>query len=552
MDPSLQRGGSPVRHQQDKGSRSRSAHATTKPPPPTRKTLVFPHGDPPDADTPRAPGARPSERPTVPSVHAFGNDEDDSSSPRAGSILELSASDLESEDFPDAAPSVPTPLTTDSSTALRLSRATSDRPAIRRLREELEHSMDALQEMPRRLLAGLAIRSVLANAAAGALVIWLVASGGHEGTDIARGGAGAPRAMRTTAPDFTPLASRVADVPAPPPAGGCANAGPPRMLASRAHLPSGIDVSVFESGFGVGFASGPAEAVGLRVDGSLAREADRVRVRTGGAVVKHVAVDPAREDGDGELDVRIDGEDTRTVVVEGETGAVKLHVVGDRLRVVAGGKERGTWLVPGASATPRAKVVLPPVDLRAAPRDGGGVVVVMRRGSTMWIGLLDHELAPEGALTTIARAGVTTGMPTVSPYGGGAAIAWAERRIGEKEWNVVAATVGGPDDEVRNLRVIAAGMSPSLAALPDGDLLLAHAEGGAGAHRVVARRLARAAGAAALAPRGEPVIVSPAELNAGQPSAAVAGDGRGLVVFFAAGTGRATIVARPLACDPGL
>ena len=38
----------------------------------------------------------------------------------------------------------------------------------------------------------------------------------------------------------------------------------------------------------------------------------------------------------------------------------------------------------------------------------------------------------------------------------------------------------------------------------------------------------------------------------GTPAAAVAGDGRGLVAFFAAGTGRATIVARPLACDPGL
>ena len=537
-----------MRHHQENGSRPRQASATTKPPPPTRKTLVFPHGDPPDVETPRAPGARPSERPTVPSVHAVGNDEADPSSSRAGSILELSASHLESDDFPDAAPSVPAPLAPDSSTA----RLKTDPPSIRRLREELEGSMYALRRMPRRLLAGIAMRSVLAYAAAGALAIWLVASAGNEGSSVTRGGVGSSRAMHTSAPDFTPLASRVVDTPAPPPAGGCANAGPPRMLASRAHLPSGIDVSAFESGFGIGFASGPAEAVGLRVDGSLAREADRVRVKTAGAIVKHVTVDPAREDGDGELDVRIDGEDARTVVVDGEAGAVKLRIVGDRLRVVAGGKERGTWLVPGASIAPRGKVVVPPVDLRAAARDGGGIVVVMRRGSTMWIGLLDHELAPEGALTAITRTGVATGMPTVSPYGGGAAIAWAERRIGEKDWNVVAATIGGPDDEVRNLRVIGPGMSPSLAALPDGDLLLAHAEGGAGAHRVVARRLARAAGSGALASRGEPVIISPSELNAGQPAAAVAGDGRGLVAFFAAGTGRATIVARPLACDPGL
>lgn len=167
----------------------------------------------------------------------------------------------------------------------------------------------------------------------------------------------------------------------------------------------------------------------------------------------------------------------------------------------------------------------------------------------MWVGLLDHELVPEGPLVAIVRSGVTTGMPAVSAYGGGAAIAWAERKIGEKEWNVVAASIGGPDDEARNVRVVAPGMSPSLAALPDGDLLLAYAEGGAGAHRVVARKLARDR---ALEPRGEPLVVSPSELNAGQPSAAVAGDGRGLVAFFAAGTGRATVVARPLACDPGL
>ncbi|MBS2012816.1 MAG: hypothetical protein JST00_08020 [Deltaproteobacteria bacterium] len=137
----------------------------------------------------------------------------------------------------------------------------------------------------------------------------------------------------------------------------------------------------------------------------------------------------------------------------------------------------------------------------------------------------------------------------MSAYGGGAAVAWAERKIGEKEWSVVAASIGGPDDEVHEVRTIGLGMSPSLASLPDGDLLLAYAEGSAGAHRVVARKLARDE---ALAPRGEPVVVSPAELNAGQPAAVVAGDRRGLVAFFAAGSGRATLIARPLACDPGL
>ena len=89
-------------------------------------------------------------------------------------------------------------------------------------------------------------------------------------------------------------------------------------------------------------------------------------------------------------------------------------------------------------------------------------------------------------------------------------------------------------------------MSPSLATLPNGELLLAYAVGTAGAHHVVVVRLGRD-----LEPRGEPVAVSPGELNAGQPAAVMGADGRGLVAFFSTARGQsASVLATPLACAP--
>jgi hypothetical protein len=93
-------------------------------------------------------------------------------------------------------------------------------------------------------------------------------------------------------------------------------------------------------------------------------------------------------------------------------------------------------------------------------------------------------------------------------------------------------------------------MSPAIVEMPDGDLLVAYADGPAAGHRVVTSRLSRD-----LVARGAPVVVSPPAMNAGQPALAVRADGRALVVFFAAGKGRpgtAPVVATPLACDPGI
>jgi len=72
--------------------------------------------------------------------------------------------------------------------------------------------------------------------------------------------------------------------------------------------------------------------------------------------------------------------------------------------------------------------------------------------------------------------------------------------------------------------------------------------GSSGSHRVMALRLGHD-----LEPRGEPFVVSPDEINAGQPAAAVGADGRGLVAFFGAERGRpSSVLAMPLSCNPRL
>ena len=373
------------------------------------------------------------------------------------------------------------------------------------------------------------------------------------------------------APDsqHTALASRtITEIVAP--AGGCAKAGAARVLSTRAHLAPGLDVNAASGGFGVGFAATADEALGVRLDGSRLRVADRVRVRSAiGSAVKHVAVDAGHDDD--ALDLRVDADDARTVVPDGEAHAFRIGVAGGWVQATttrgAAGqvlRVKALWPAPGAAAPtrrsdgfvrlgaprPRAVSVVPP-DVRAAAREDGGAVVALRRASTLWLGIVDAHLTSEGPLIALTRTGAALGMPAVAPWGGGGAVAWAERPVGDREWIIVVASFASRADGAReapNTRVIAPGMSPSIAMLPDGELLLAYAVGASGSHRVVVQRLGRD-----LEPRGEPIVVSPDALNAGQPAAAVGPDGRGLVAFFAAEHGRAaSVLATPLTCDPGL
>lgn len=402
----------------------------------------------------------------------------------------------------------------------------------------------------------------------------------------------AAREPRIVVDERSPLAGAPTEPVPLPPLGGCLT-GEPRTLASRAQLGPGLDVAVLDTGFAVGLASGATEALGVRMEGSGLRVVETIRVRTP-ITVRHVTVDPGRDD-DEALDVRLDTEDARTVFA-GDNPAFRVMARGGGVMAIpderSGMRPRFLWPLPSAprpAAAPSRPVVPRPVAaparsrplkpsiyvppgigrpadvpvavaspapvlpevVRVAPRDDGGAVVAIRRPATLFVGLVDGSLTPAGPLVTIFRKGATLGAPAVAQWRGGAVVAWAERAFGEREFDVVVASIALDDNGTPVLgpvRVIGKGMSPTIAAMPDGDLLLAYADGASGAHRVVVRRLA-----GDLDSRGEPLVVSPESVNAGQPAVAVRADGRALVAFFAADRGTSgSVHAMPLACDPGI
>lgn len=361
---------------------------------------------------------------------------------------------------------------------------------------------------------------------------------------------------RAAAGSLTPLATTVAPPPPRVPVGACAANHGSRVVASRAQVGPGLEVTALETGFGIGIASSNQQAVGVRVEGSRLRVAETVRVKVP-AAVQHVAIDSREDESDG-LDVHVDVDDARTIIGGGDAPPFRIVARGAQVLGLTEDGRRSVpiWALPAVARTkPAAATAAASTSgdvLRAAAREDGGAVVALRRPGALWLGVADSSLTPEGPLVPLARKATTLGTPAVAPLGGGGVVTWAERAPGAKEWSVHV-SVFAPDGEGATLlgavRSIGAGMSPTIATLPDGDLLLAYATGGAGAHRVVAQRLGRD-----LAPRGDLVMVSPETMNAGQPVAAVRSDGRALVAYFAADRGRsgAAVVATSLDCDPGL
>jgi hypothetical protein len=430
------------------------------------------------------------------------------------------------------------------------------------------------------------------------------AGGAGRGAGGAGGGAPA-REPRAVEPDRNPLvyAPTPTFVALAPPPGGCAAGDDPRVLAARAELGPGVDVRVLRDGFGVGFASGATRASGVRVFGPTLRIADRVSV-TGAARVRHVSAydapdgapanargvrdadpdagpndapdapdAPDASDAPDALALRVDTEEARTIFDARSGAEYRVTAFGSWVHAVPLGERAGPakplwafpWGTPAARPAPRTaagftrifggraqqraprRASPPPPDLvRAAAAEGGGAVVAMRRPSMLWVGAVSAELAPAGALAPISRQKAAIGTPSLVVSGGDGVVAWAERAVGSRDWTVMVASFPGPAaprGPVR-MRAIAAGMSPSVAALAGGGILHAYAKGGSGAHRVVVQRLRHD-----LEPEGDPVIASPGALNAGQPAAALGADGRGLVAFFAADRrGSSALLVTPLAC----
>lgn len=354
----------------------------------------------------------------------------------------------------------------------------------------------------------------------------------------------------------TPRAMPSAPGAALPTAGTCASIGESKVIATRANFAPGLEITVVDREFNVAFAAGATDGVGLRLAASSSRVVERIHVRTKTAI-RHVTAVGGRAEDDA-IDLKIDADGARSLFSEdAETSTYRVAVAGGWVHASSAGKVRALWPVPAPRVVkverrvPAAAVpffAVPAPDVRASVRHDGGVVVALRRASTLWLGIADGSLTPDGPLVTLIRPGAEIGMPAVTPWGGGGVAAWAERPSGEREWAVMVASFDGADEgkrEAPSLRPVGAGMSPSIVSLPDGDLLLAFTVGKPGAHRVLVQRLGRH-----LEPRGGPIFASQEGLNAGQPAIAVAADGRALVAFFGATAAQsAHVFATPLACD---
>lgn len=373
-----------------------------------------------------------------------------------------------------------------------------------------------------------------ARIAAAALLLLLAAVALLDGT-TAPSSAREPRVMW---PERTALATPTVEASPLPSARSCVATAAPRFIAPRALINPGLDVSssTSSSGFVVALASSTDEASAVRLEGTTLHAAETVRLRPGAlAPIRRVVARDVSGDAD-VLDVRADTDDARTVLPEGDGPAFRVAVAGGYVIARVREHTHSLWALPLLPNDRRIDA------LRVAPRDDGGAVVVMKRGSTLSLGFVNGAFATTGPLITIARPRATIGTPFVVANGAGAALAWAERANGAREWTVVVASLDGGEMETKP---IAAGISPSLGVLPDGTLVAAYADGPAASHRIVVRRLAPD-----LAPSGDLVVASPEGVNAGQPVVEIRPDGRALVAWLAVSRGQpASVYATPLQCD---
>lgn len=309
------------------------------------------------------------------------------------------------------------------------------------------------------------------------------------------------------------------------PAEGCRLQDLSRVIASRAELGPALDAAALESGFGVGVVSKSHEATGIRLDATTLRTAETVKVRSLWPVTR-VAVDKG-EDEEDRLEVRVDGNDTKTL-----SPTLKITAQRGGVFMTDGDGDRHLlWALPGY--VPKTETV------RAVGRADGSAVVAVRRQGVMWIGVTG-----QGPIVPMHREKKTLGTPALTTVqSGGGVVAWAERDSGPFSVVLAAVDVDGKRATVGEPIEIAEGISPALATLPNGELLLTYSDGPAGAHRVVAQRLG-----ADLSRRGDLLVLSSSGLNAGQPAIAVDAEGRAIVAYLAIENGRAEVHATSLVC----
>ena len=330
--------------------------------------------------------------------------------------------------------------------------------------------------------------------------------------------------------------------------GDCSAAGDPKVVAPRGVIASGIEAHALGGGLALGFAATPREAVVTSLDSSTLTPTATVRTKPIGGEARRVT----------------------PLLVSGKLTAIPdVERKGDRIagrRIVAastlidiGSADAGVvWAPHGRDSFAKLFALegepAPVEALRAIPLgDRKGIALAFRRGSTIYFGAArgaEGVLDADGDLSKIAGLGGQLGSPAIAVSGDVLVVAWADRAQGNETFQVRFATtkVGGSTQLGKTFTLPDGGlggqaMSPSVASLGGGRFLLTWTEGPVSNHQVRAITM----GADGV-PSGMAIAVSPAGVNAGQPSAVISADGRGAIAYLSAKGKGLEVHATPISC----
>lgn len=369
----------------------------------------------------------------------------------------------------------------------------------------------------------------------------------------------------------------------------CSIDGPPRILAKRALASAGVETSAVGSRVALGIALAQKSGLAIEIDTrdyavtSSAKLATTAPIRRLLPILGQAETVAATTDSDlGHFA----GIGARSVLREDGGKWGSLVEKGTELVFFDGKQESSLFALPGPNdktdvvVATRARGAMPPKGGahgnvgregaesaawtgasgdRPAAKHGGEsprLGVALRRDKAIWAGLAEGA-APSaiGALVRLSAPGHDIGAPAIAAAGSSLVVAWAERpsnEAGNAPYRIRLARSTPGSDPVSTTFVLPPGggggqaIAPALANVGPNTLLLAWTEGGTGQHQVRAQLV----DASSLTAKGEPLVLSGVEENAGQPQIVLDAERRGLIAYFVADAGSYALAMRPIHCAP--
>jgi len=331
------------------------------------------------------------------------------------------------------------------------------------------------------------------------------------------------------------------------PAAPCTVAGPSKTLAPHALIGGGVEVVPAGTAVAVGFVTGPKDGVSELLDPGTLAVLATAKPHTNDPLRR---VTPLGIDGRAVAAADVDRKGDHLIGRRTIVGATPIDVGGAEgaLAWAQHGAARPTtlWALPGEGAVEA---------LRGVALDGDkGYAVAFRRGGAIWLGALagdGKQVTARGDLSGVAGLGPQVGSPAIASSGDTVLVVWADRASATDTWGLRWQRAKGdalPEPatafEPPPGGAGAPFMSPGVAGLGGGRFLVVWTEGAGASHEVRALTVD-----AKGAPLGAPLTISGDGVNAGQGQAAIAADGRGVVAYLAAASGKNfELMATPIAC----